>query len=154
MVIRTDDPDVATVGGSATPTPTSHLGGLLSDAEWRRVIVDPEGEVLDLGRARRLANLAQRRALEVRDGRCAFPGCDAPVHWCDIHHLRRWEDGGGTDIGNLILLCRHHHGVVHRKGWAWAFDETGRVRWTTPGGTVLVSQRRLVDRAPPDWDAA
>ncbi len=141
VVVQEDEPDEATVGGGGAVMPTAPLGGLLSDASWRRVIVDPEGEVLDLGRTRRLVNRAQRRALQVRDGGCVFPGCDAPVNWCDAHHLRRWEDGGGTDMSNLVLLCRRHHGVVHRNGWAWALDGDHRVRWTTPSGRVMVSQR-------------
>jgi hypothetical protein len=154
VVIRTDTPDVATVGGIDRTVPTRSLLPMLSDAAWRRVNVDPAGEVLDLGRARRLADDAQRRALFVRDGGCVFPGCDAPAHWCDIHHLLRWALGGGTDLHNLVLLCRHHHGVIHRAGWLWKRGTDGHIEWTTPAGHTLVSQRRddrngLAERAPP-----
>ncbi len=78
--------------------------------------VDPDGclvDDLDLGRSARYANRAQRRALAVRDGGCAFPGCDRPHRACDAHHLVWWEHGGRTDLDNLVLLCRFHHVLVH-----------------------------------------
>ena len=52
-----------------------------------------------------------------RDGGCIFPGCDCPASWCDAHHVIWWENHGPTDIWNLALLCRYHHGVTHRNGW-------------------------------------
>lgn len=58
-----------------------------------------------------------RRALEVRDGGCVFPGCDAPPGWCDAHHVIEWAHGGTTATTNLVLLCRRHHGIIHRTGW-------------------------------------
>ena len=73
--------------------------------------------VLNLGRARRLFTGAVRRALILRDGGCAFPGCDRPHRWCDGHHLRAWADGGTTDLDNGVLLCRFHHRQIHHSGW-------------------------------------
>ncbi len=148
IVIHDNAPDTAVVNGDDRPVDIRHLGGLLSDANWRRIVLDAKGDVVDIGRTRRLASRGQRRALDIRDGGCCFPGCDAPASWCDAHHLNRWEDGGSTDLTNMLLLCRHHHGVVHRAGWSWLLDpDDGRVRWITPNGTVLTSQRR---RRPPD----
>ncbi len=43
---------------------------------------------LDLGRDRRLFTSHQRRALELRDKGCVFPGCDRPPGWCVVHHAR------------------------------------------------------------------
>ncbi|WP_369124700.1 HNH endonuclease signature motif containing protein, partial [Pseudomonas sp. CCI2.4] len=67
-----------------------------------------------MGRDKRFATDHQRRAAAIRDGGCAFHGCDTPVSWCDLHHIDHWEHGGPTDLDNLICLCRHHHGVTHR----------------------------------------
>lgn len=84
-------------------------------------VVGSGGEVLHLGRARRLASRAQRRALRLRDETCRFPGCHQRSH-LDAHHLRAWTAGGPTDVGNLVLLCRRHHVMVHegRLHLAWA----------------------------------
>jgi len=59
----------------------------------------------------------QRRALIARDHGCAFPGCNRPPAWTQAHHIRHWINGGTTDLANLILLCGHHHRVIHHDGW-------------------------------------
>lgn len=101
-------------------------GGLLSPAAVRRiaccagiqrVVLDPNGAVLDVGREYRTATPAQFGALIARDGGCAFPGCARPASWCIAHHIKHWADGGETNLDNLVLLCTHHHTVVHHHGW-------------------------------------
>ena len=76
-----------------------------------------DGEVLDLGRAKRLITPGQRRALYLRDRGCAFPGCNRPPRNCQGHHIIHWDHGGPTNLANLVLLCAHHHRVLHRTGW-------------------------------------
>jgi hypothetical protein len=90
---------------------------LACDAEVIPVVLGGAGEVLDVGRARRTATPAQRRALRVRDGGCIGPGCERPPAWTKAHHLQHWADGGRTDIDNLCLLCTFHHDQVHHHGW-------------------------------------
>ena len=123
---------------------------LCCDPVVRTVVLDSLGNPVDLGRTTRLVPKGLRRALEVRDGGCVFPGCDAPSSWCDAHHVAHWSDGGSTSAENLGLLCRHHHGVTHRSGWNMAADpdRPQRFTWTRPDGTVLHSQRRS-DQTPP-----
>jgi hypothetical protein len=72
---------------------------------------------LDHGRARRHASRAQRRALRAMYRRCAIPGCDRHVALTEPHHLRFWQSGGGTDLANLLPLCKHHHDRLHAEGW-------------------------------------
>jgi hypothetical protein len=57
-----------------------------------------------------------RRALQRRDKYCQFPGCTC-TRFVDAHHIHHWADGGETDIGNLVLLCRTHHRLVHEGGF-------------------------------------
>lgn len=76
-------------------------------------IKDADGDVLMLGRSKRLVSRRQRLALSARDMGCQFPGCRARRR-CDAHHVRPWSQGGATDLDNLILLCRTHHTAVHK----------------------------------------
>jgi Domain of unknown function (DUF222) len=100
-----------------------------------RPLIHRDGQPLDQGRARRLVNRAQRRALRFRDGPgCAFPGCAA--RHVDAHHLVFWHDGGPTDLDNLCLLCRHHHRLLHEGGYA-ASLVGGRPRFFRPDGTPI-----------------
>ncbi|MGH6820789.1 MAG: DUF222 domain-containing protein, partial [Methylocella sp.] len=73
----------------------------------------PHGaEALSVGRKTRTVPPAIRRALQRRDGGCRFPGCTCS-RFVDAHHIHHWADGGATHINNLVLLCRHHHRLVH-----------------------------------------
>lgn len=82
------------------------------------VLFSDEGQPLDVGRTQRLFTARQRIALAVRDGGCRFPGCSRPPSTCEAHHIRHWyRDSGGTDVADGILLCRHHHLLVHNDGW-------------------------------------
>jgi hypothetical protein len=90
---------------------------LACDAQLLPVLLGGAGQPLDLGRSRRLFTGPIRRALVVRDRGCAFPHCDRPARWCDAHHLISWHHGGPTSVANGVLLCRHHHRVIHRGEW-------------------------------------
>jgi hypothetical protein len=98
-----------------------HLGPLLSDAERRYLTCDATcevwfhrgGQVIGAGRATRLINRRLRRALEHRHPTCAVPGCGA-TRGLHAHHIRHWEDGGATELDNLVLLCPYHHRLHHR----------------------------------------
>jgi hypothetical protein len=43
------------------------------------------------------------------------PGCGA-TRGLHAHHLRHWQDGGATELDNLVLLCPYHHRLHHRGG--------------------------------------
>jgi len=87
------------------------------DAAIIPAVLTSRSEVLDLGHTIRLFNAPQRRALELRDRGCAFPHCDRPPRWCEAHHMRSWLDGGDTDLDNGVLLCAHHHRIIHHSDW-------------------------------------
>ena len=98
-----------------------HLGPLLTDAERRYLTCDAtceawferDGQPIGAGRATRLINRRLRRALEHRHPTCAVPGCGA-TRGLHAHHIRHWEDGGPTELTNLVLLCPYHHRLHHR----------------------------------------
>jgi hypothetical protein len=91
-------------------------------------------EVLAVGRTRRLATRAQRRALIRRDGGCARPGCpETRIERLHAHHMRHWIHGGRTDLSNLVLLCDADHGVVHDLDLVMTRRD-GRLIVTAPDG--------------------
>lgn len=131
-----------------------HDGPALSRDTARRITCDAPicavlhngKEVLDLGRTTRTPSRAQRRALMARDGGCRFPGC-AERRYVQAHHVIHWEDGGPTDLHNLMLLCWRHHRAVHEGGHTLAFS-AGAVTVWRPDGTLLHSEALLVPAGP------
>ncbi|OLZ48838.1 HNH endonuclease signature motif containing protein [Amycolatopsis keratiniphila] len=96
------------------------------------VVLGTCGEPLDVGRMKRFVTPGQRRALNIRDGGCAFPGCHrAPKH-CHAHHIRHWADGGPTDLRNLVLLCSFHHRLIHHGDWQVRMAPEGRPEFVPP----------------------
>ena len=115
-----------------------HLGPLLSDADRRYLTCDATCEVwferagqpIGAGRATRLISRRLRRALEYRHPSCAVPGCGA-TRGLHAHHIVHWEDGGATELDNLVLLCPFHHRLHHR----------GVITITGPAETLSVTDR-------------
>jgi len=88
---------------------------LTCDAALVAVGHGPDGSIVAAGKRTRTISPALRRALEARDRGCRFPGCG--LRFTDAHHVRHWADGGETSLENLLLLCAHHHRLVHGQGW-------------------------------------
>ncbi len=108
----------------------------LCDSSISRIVTGPDSAPLEVGRAHRAPPPSMRRALVARDEGCRFPGCNRPPGWCQAHHVVPWTDGGPTDLDNLVLLCSHHHRVVHRRGWTITFDGDG-LRVLRPDGSEM-----------------
>jgi len=91
-----------------------------------------------------------RRAVLLRDKRCAWPRCGRPAVYCDVHHLRHKQDGGETSIENLALVCQFHHDVcIHRRGWQLILHPDGTTEARSPDGRHI-----LRSHAPPSPHAA
>lgn len=77
------------------PLSAGELRRLCCEAELIPVVLGGSSEVLDVGRASRLATPEIKTALIARDGGCVFPGCDAPPSRCEAHPLAavvgRWH---------------------------------------------------------------
>ncbi|WP_319453615.1 MULTISPECIES: HNH endonuclease signature motif containing protein [unclassified Mycobacterium] len=113
-----------------------HLGPLLSEAERQYLTCDAtcevwferDGQVIGAGRSTRQINRRLRRALEHRHPTCAVPGCGA-TRGLHAHHIRHWEDGGPTELFNLVLVCPYHHRLHHR----------GAITITGPADRLIVT---------------
>ena len=93
------------------PVPPGILAQLSPDTRLTGMIFAGQGRPLWMGRSLRLANTHQHLAIAVRDRGCV--ACGAPMHRCEIHHIQEWENGGPTDIDNLMALCGPHHRAHH-----------------------------------------
>jgi hypothetical protein len=109
---------------------------LCCDTSVSRIVEDEDGEPLSIGRKSRVIPPAMRRALKARDRQCRFPSC-THRHFIDGHHIRHWSEGGETGLDNLVLLCRHHHRLVHEGGFGCEKDATGEVVFTDPAGMKI-----------------
>ena len=95
---------------NGTEVSAGELRRLMCDAGFIPLVLGGKSEILDFGRLRRLASPPLRHAVGLRDGHCAFPGCEVPLHRCELHHIQPWQDGGPTCLDNLVALCvRPHH---------------------------------------------
>jgi hypothetical protein len=125
------EPDTATplpgepagaVTGSGTftytgPVTASTIRKIACDADIIPVLLGSQGRILDIGRTTRIFPPHIRKALNTRDQGCAFPNCTTPAPWCEAHHITYWSRGGPTSTDNGVLLCTHHHHLIHKEQW-------------------------------------
>ena len=132
---------------TGVPLPVSTVRRLCCDAEILPVVLGGRSEALDVGRSRRTANRAQRRALRAMHRTCVHPSCTATFDACRIHHVVPWERGGPTDLDGLVPLCEHHHHLVHEGGWSLTMTPDRVATWTRPDG-VHHHTGSTIDRRP------
>jgi hypothetical protein len=100
-----------------------------------RPLIQRDGEPLALGRAQRLVNRAQRRALRFRDGPgCAFPGCAArhamPTTWS-------FGPTAASPTSTTSCCCAATSTASSTKVVTTAAMVAGRPRFFRPGGTPI-----------------
>jgi hypothetical protein len=109
------------------PISSKTVERLACDCSLTRILLEGDSMVVDVGRASRLIKGPRRKALNVRDRHCTWPGCERPASWTSAHHLVHWIRGGTNDPLNLTLLCNRHHWMVHEGGWQLVRGEDGRI---------------------------
>ena len=109
---------------------------LCCDASVVAIETDGNGNPLNIGRKQRTVPPALRRALAHRDHGCRFPGCTSYRH-VDAHHIHHWAQGGKKKLSNLILLCRHHHRLIHEGGYEVLHEGGGDFDFYTPQGAKI-----------------
>lgn len=110
------------------------------------IILDEHGNVVLIGRTKRLFTRTQIAALHIRDEHCTFPGCRRPAGWCQAHHLIHWLHDGETELDNGALLCDLHHHIVHSRRLA------GIVTTGPPGSPDEHRLRVVWDLTPGSYD--
>jgi hypothetical protein len=117
--------------GGGTWLPMRDLIRMASSAYHYLVVFDKHSNrPLYLGRTR-IASGDQRIVLYARDGGCTAPGCDKPAYWCEVHHMKRWAEGGETEPSSLTLACTPDHKLTE-EGWAARLNGDGQVEWIPP----------------------
>jgi len=115
---------------------TLDTGGRISATEARRLacsagiipmVLGGRGQVLDVGRKRRLHTEAMRLAMGVRDGGCTAVDCQVPPGLCHAHHDSGWAEGGHTNVDTGRLVCPHHHRRIHDHRYQTKHLPSGKV---------------------------
>ncbi|WP_162236966.1 HNH endonuclease signature motif containing protein [Agreia sp. Leaf283] len=144
---RPDGDGIAFIEGTGIAVTMKTVDRLVCDTGYQPVVISADGSPLDLGREHRLFQPAQRLALNAVQGGCVWPGCEKPPSFCEIHHIEHWHTGGKTDIHDGVLLCKHHHLLLHSNGWrihrdaSSADDRYENRYWLTPPRSADPRQR-------------
>src|SRR5215216_4448030 len=108
--------------GGASVDPADAVAAALI-GHVRRVVVDADGVIIDLGRKSRLFTGSARTAALLQAaldeaGRCLWPGC---IHRrCQVDHCLEWSaDHGPTDVTNSGPLCPRHNRWKSRGYRTW-----------------------------------
>ncbi len=145
-LLRDENASGNAVLGSGAVIDAATARQLACDASVSRLITGPNSEPLDIGRATRSIPVPMARQLITEDHHCRWPGCQSPAWSCEGHHVKWWQSPycGETKLSNLILLCWHHHHLLHKDcGWQLRLDpDTRRL-------TVHYHDRQIGTTYPP-----
>jgi hypothetical protein len=135
VVVHVDE--AALRGGQGrADAPLETIRRLACDCSAVVVTEDERGTPLNVGRKQRIVSTPLRRAVVARDRHCAFPGCHR-TRRVQSHHVEHWIDGGETRIDNLMLLCWHHHQLMHEGGFRVRRDYQGEYYFVRADGRVI-----------------
>jgi len=125
------------------------LARLCCDAVLQRVVHGPDGVPIDVGRRYRTATSGQWAALRSLHRSCAWSRCDRPLSHCQAHHIRTWQEGGPTNLDNLVPLCSQHHHLVHEGRWRIELLPDRSLRAHRPDGAHHRTTPQPTRRPPP-----
>jgi hypothetical protein len=135
-------PGTATGTGTFTytgPVTPATIRKIACDADIIPILLGSEGRILDIGRTTRIFPPHIRKAITARDQGCTFPNCTIPAPWCEAHHTTYWSHGGPTNTDNGVLLCTHHHHLIHKE--QWQIHITTGIPWFIPPPHIDPTQK-------------
>lgn len=128
--------------GESDPISIETVERLLCTGNLTLITFDGDGQPLDVGREQRLYTRRQKVALAARDGGCLFPTCERPPSWTEAHHIKHWaRDRGETNVNEGVLLCRHHHLLVHNNHWE--IERVNSAYWLIPPRDIDSTQEPI-----------
>ena len=122
------------------PITAQNARRIAADAEWRALLVDNRGALLDFGRTTYRPPQELADFVIARDRTCVFPGCSLPAGRCDLDHEIPFDAGGSTSAANVHALCRHHHRLKHEAGWTVVGNVDGSFTWRSSTGHTYRSK--------------
>jgi hypothetical protein len=132
------DQSALTDGDGRSSLPLEAVKRLCCDGDAIVIVENEEGEPLSVGRKTRTVPTGIKRALRARDKSCVFPGCHH-TRFVDAHHIEHWSASGETSLDNLLLLCSHHHQLVHEGGFRIERDYQNGWFFKRPDGRAVPS---------------
>ncbi|MEU6425031.1 DUF222 domain-containing protein [Microbispora sp. NPDC046973] len=123
--------------------PVTSVHRLARTSTLVRLVMDADGQVLDMGRKVRLATPAQRRAVFTRYATCWIDGCPLPATMCQIDHADNWSTGGLTDLNLLGPACQFHNRDRYRHPDRYTRRKVGTDRWAFTYHPAHTRARRL-----------
>jgi hypothetical protein len=135
---------------SGIPVPPEAVFQAMMQGHVRRVVVDDDGVVIDMGRKRRLFTGAARTAVKLMEHHCGHLGCTVSSSHADIDHMDEWDrDDGRTDVDNGRPRCNGHNREKTRLGLVDRRIRGGRIVTYRRDGTAMLP---VGCRAPDDVD--
>lgn len=107
LPLDAEDPNRRCELADGTPIHPAQAMAAMAIGSFRRLVLGPKSEILDLSRRVRCfpRKLAEAMTAACR-GRCATPGCQSPSHWLQADHIIPWtRHGGHTATRNGTMRC-------------------------------------------------
>ena len=133
-----------TAGGAQVDSRT--LAVALLCGQIQRIVTDPKGHTINLGRKSRLITGAARDAVLLNDDRCS--NCGVRHKGIQIDHLLGWEDLGRSDQDNAGPSCPWCNRERYRLKITVTRDETGWHYYRRDGTEIAPRWRPTAD--PPN----
>jgi hypothetical protein len=133
---------------SGVPVPPDVVFRAMMQGYVRRVVVDGDGVVIDMGRKRRLFTGSARTAVKLMERHCGHLGCTVSSAHAEIDHMDEWDrDDGRTDVDNGRPRCNGHNREKTRLGLIDRRTRGGRIVTYRRDGTAMLP---VGCRAPDD----
>ena len=135
---------------SGIPVPPEAVFQAMMQGYVRRIVVDNDGVVLDMGRSRRLFTGAARTAVKLMESHCGHLGCTVSSRHAQIDHMDEWDrDHGSTDVENGRPRCNGHNREKTRLGLVDRRTRGGRIiTYRRDGSPMLPVGCRGPDEEP------
>jgi Domain of unknown function (DUF222) len=104
----------------------------------RRVVIDTDGVIVNMGRLSRLYTGSARTAAKLLIRRCQRPGCELPADFSQVDHNNEWNEHGHTDQANAGVMCGADNRQKHRQRWKRKRATNGNTYTIRADGTIML----------------